>query len=59
MNVHADDALTMLCARPVARRRAWLGTLPVKLLREMADLCGVDAECLTKGEAISAILDNF
>jgi hypothetical protein len=54
-----DSALTMLAARPRDKRHEWLTTLPVSLLRNMADLCGYDAEMMSKKQAIDAILEGF
>jgi hypothetical protein len=55
----ADDLLTALRSiNPDNRERALL-IRSVRILRETADLCGVDSTDMTKREAISAIIENF
>lgn len=57
--VTADDLLTALAAIAPQDRIAALSVRSVKILRSAADLCGVDAEDLTKKQAIRAIIENF
>lgn len=55
-----DDLLTYLHSIPSsARTIAHLMPFTGKVLREAADLCGVDSVEMTKREAITAILENF
>lgn len=56
----ADDMLTVLASIEPATRRISLWSVKLPILREAADLCGVgDADCLTKQQAINAIVSNF
>lgn len=55
----ADELLTILYAVPVGSRDQALRCAPKRLLVPAADLCGVDAEGMTPGQAIRAILANF
>jgi len=54
-----DDLLTALYRLPEGERESALAAYGLRILREAADLCGVDAETLTKRQAIAAILGNF
>jgi hypothetical protein len=59
-DITADDALTVLARLQPEDWAAQLTTLPLRLLREMADLCGVGAaDTLGKRSAIKAIVENF
>lgn len=53
------DILTAIAAIDPAERRTALAIYPGILLRDAADLCGVDSVDMTKKQAISAIIDNF
>lgn len=55
----ADDLLAKLVAKNADERRALLADRPTRLLRQAADLCGVDAVGMSKGSAIRAIIENF
>jgi hypothetical protein len=54
-----DDMMTVLAGIARENRRTALGVLSAKTLRPMADLCGIDAEDLTKGQLITTIIENF
>jgi hypothetical protein len=57
--ITGDDLLTALAdITPDNRYRALEG-MGVRILREAADLCGVDSEGMTKRQAIMAIVTNF
>lgn len=55
----ADELLTALADIPPQLRSLALGGRGVKILREAADLCGVNAAELSKNQAITAIIENF
>jgi hypothetical protein len=55
----ADDMLTKLNGLEPWDGEAILATLPVKLLREMADLQGVDSVDMSKHNAIASIMAEF
>jgi hypothetical protein len=55
----ADDLLTALATIDQDNRERALSIRNVTILREAADLCGVDAVELTKRQAITAIVQNF
>jgi len=59
----ADDLLTALYSVPVDLRTMALqgrsGAAYLRMLQGAADLCGVDAEGMTRKQAIDAILMNF
>lgn len=56
----ADELLTALShITPGINRFLALVTRSLPVLREAADLCGVDATDLTKRQAITAIEENF
>lgn len=54
-----DDLLTRVTAIDPSKRQAYLRNFGRKLLREAADLCGVDAETMTARQCIAAISANF
>lgn len=54
-----DELLTALAAIKPEYRWLSLAGRGVKILREAADLCGVDSGDMTKKQAIQAIIENF
>jgi hypothetical protein len=53
----ADDMITRLAGMTTAAQaESFLATLPVRLLREIADLQGVDSVDMTKHNAIGSII---
>lgn len=54
-----DELLTALAAIKPEYRWTALAGRGLTILRATADLCGVDAEDLTKRQAILAIIENF
>lgn len=56
---NADELLTALADIPRDQRASALAERSVGILRDAADLCGEDAEDLTKRAAIAAIVANF
>jgi hypothetical protein len=56
---NADELLTALALIAPEHRPTALAGRALSLLRETADLCGVDAVELTKRQAIAAIVANF
>jgi hypothetical protein len=57
---NADDFLAVLAGIAPDNRYMALSCCGVKILREVADLCGVSyADTLTKRATIAAILENF
>ena len=57
--ITGDDLLSALATIAPANRYRALEAMGVTILREAADLCGVDAVVLSKRQAIKGILDNF
>jgi len=55
----SDDLLTVLATIEPDQRPAALAGCSLKILRATADLCGEDAEAMTKRQAIAAIVENF
>jgi len=56
----ADDMLTELAAINGDRYRVtFLSSVPTPMLREMADLCGVDATDMPRSSLVTAICGNF
>ena len=56
---NADELLTALATIKPDNRYLSLSARGLPILREAADLCGIDATDLTKRQAIEAILENF
>lgn len=56
---NGDELLTALASVKPEFRYDALSVCGVKILREAADLCGVDSETLGKTAAIKAIVRNF
>jgi hypothetical protein len=54
-----DDLLTAVASIAPDNRELALSGRGVKILRQAADLCGIDSEDMTKRQAIRAIIDNF
>lgn len=54
-----DDLLTALSYIKLENRSLALSGRGIKILRETADLCGVDAVDLGKKSCIIAIIENF
>jgi len=57
--ITGDDLLTALTSISPDNRYTALSTCGVKILRDAADLCGIDAIDLGKRAAIKAIIENF
>lgn len=57
---NADELLTALASvKGIDNRTLALNIRSVGILREAADLCGVDSTDMTKRQAIAAIVANF
>jgi hypothetical protein len=56
---NADELLTALAAIAPEHRYNALAVCGVKILRDAADLCGVDSDGMSKRAAIIAIINNF
>jgi len=55
-----DDLLTWLfSASPEEKTIKCMSMFTTSILRDAADLCGVDSVDMTKRQAITAILENF
>jgi hypothetical protein len=57
--VTADDLLTALSKIAPDRRFDALSVCGVRILRDAADLCGIDSADMGKRSAIRAIVNNF
>lgn len=55
----ADRLLADLYNVPIPSRKDWLSKKSTEALKAAADLCGIDAEGMSRREAIAAILENF
>jgi len=56
---NGDELLTALASISPDNRYTALATCGVKILRDAADLCGIDAIDLGKRAAIKEIIENF
>jgi len=54
-----DDLLTAVSVIAPENRYRALQMRSVRILREAADLCGVDSTDMRKTDAIMAIIENF
>jgi hypothetical protein len=57
--ITADDLLTALANVKRENRSTSLGVCGIRILREAADLCGVDSVDMGKRSCIKAIIENF
>lgn len=57
--VTGDDLLSALAVIDQDNRWTALAVCGVKILRDAADLCGVDSVNMSKSRAIASILGNF
>lgn len=57
--ITGDDLLSALATIAPDNRYRALEVMGIKILRQAADLCGIDSEDMTKRQAIMAIIENF
>ena len=57
--ITGDDLLTALASIAPEKRSQALSACGLTILREAADLCGVESSALGKRGAVNAIIENF